>query len=732
MKKFDLIATSTAGLEAVVSRELKDLGYAPKILSSGRIAFEGTIEDIIRTNIWLRCADRVLISAGSFAATDFGQLFDGVYNLPWETIIGRIDQFPVRGRSWKSQLSSVPACQKIVKKAVAKRLIAGHKTNNLPECGSALFTVEVALAKDIATITIDTTGAGLNKRGYRDFVGHAPIKETLAAAMVQLSYWRPDRQLVDPFCGSGTIPIEAAMIERNIAPGLKRKFAFEDWTLIPASLVAKQRKLAEQAIKHDVKLDILASDIDRNQIGIAKRHAKQAGVLNDIKFQVQDFADLRSNTQFGCIITNPPYGERLDNTQEIKELYQYMPAVFRNLKTWSFFLITSFKNFEKLIGQPADRRRKLYNGRLECTYFQFHGPRPPKTADQLTEADLQEQSDRKENDSPQNSDVKTNINSVFGGIDEHAHKQAEMFVNRLKKQARHLRKWPNRGITCYRLYDKDIPEIPLAVDWYDGKLHIAEYERPTDRTPAKHADWLDFITVKAAEALDVPQEYLFVKRRMKQKGSLQYEKLGNRQVEFTVRENDLNFKVNLSDYLDTGLFLDHRITRKMFAKEAFAKRVLNLFAYTGSFSVYAANANARSVTTVDLSNTYLDWAEENFELNNIPLKDSYKFVRDDTMKFLEFHKPGKSYDLAIVDPPTFSNSKRNEDIFDVQRDYIDMLNRLITLMSSGGVIYFSNNFKRFKFDESKINASCREISKQTVPEDFRNKRIHRCWRIVCP
>ena len=731
MKKFDLIATSTSGLEAVVSRELKDLGYSPKILSSGRIAFTGTVEDIIRTNIWLRCADRVLISVDSFAATDFGQLFDGVYKLPWENFIGRLDQFPVRGRSWKSQLSSVPACQKIVKKAVAKRLQAGHKTDYLPESSQALFTVEVALAKDIATITVDTTGAGLNKRGYRDFVGHAPIKETLAAAMVKLSYWRPDRQLVDPFCGSGTIPIEAAMIERNIAPGLKRNFAFENWGIIPANLVKEQRQLADQAIDRELKLDILASDIDRNQLSIAKRHAKQAGVLDDIKFQVRDFADLQSSAEFGCIITNPPYGQRLDNTAEIRELYEYMPAVFRMLKTWSFFLITSFKNFEKLVGQPASRRRKLYNGKLECTYYQFYGPRPPKSEDQLTEAELKAQQELLQNETSDQEQTKTNVESVFGGIDEHAHKQAEMFVNRLKKQARHLRKWPNRGITCYRLYDKDIPEIPLAVDWYDGKLHIAEYERPTDRTPAKHADWIDFITAKAADALEVSQKFLFVKRRQKQKGSQQYEKFSNRQVEFTVRENDLNFKVNLSDYLDTGLFLDHRNTRKMVAKESFAKRVLNLFAYTGSFSVYAAEAGARSVTTVDLSNTYIDWARQNFQLNDIKLRDCYKFVRDDVMKFLEYHKPGKFYDLAVVDPPTFSNSKKNEDIFDVQRDYVEMLNKLITMMSPGGVIYFSNNYRRFKFEEDKINASCREITKQTIPEDFRNKRIHRCWRIVC-
>ena len=734
MKNFDLIATTSFGLEAVVSRELKDLGYAPKTLSPGRVWFKGGFEDILRTNLWLRAAERVLVRVGTFEARDFGQLFDRTYALPWENFVSVTGEFPVRGRSYKSKLTSVPACQKIVKKAIAKRLQDAHESEILPETG-ALFTIEVALLQDKATLTIDTTGAGLHKRGYRDFIGNAPMRETLAAALVMLSYWKPGRLLVDPFAGSGTIPIEAAMIGRNIAPGLERKFECETWPVFPNELSGKMRRLARMEIRPSLTPKIIARDINRDQLSLARRHAKNAGVLDDIIFQQGDFAELESDQKYGCIISNPPYGERLDNRSEIRELYRFMPAVFRKLPTWSFFVITSFKDFETIVGQPADRRRKLFNARIECTYFQYHGPRPPKPG---TEADAK-------NDAPvateqseiANSAVpaiasQAEVTGVFGGVDEHAKQQAKMFANRLAKQARHLRKYPKRGITCYRLYDKDIPEIPLAVDFYDGKLHIAEYERPSDRTPAQQADWLEFIISAGASELGIAPENVFLKRREKQKGTSQYEKVSDRQVEFIVRENDLNFKVNLSDYLDTGLFLDHRQTRAMFAKEAYAKRVLNLFAYTGAFSVYAANANARSVTTVDLSNTYLSWAQENFQLNGLENPRMFKFVRDDAMKFLEHHKPGSQYDLAIVDPPTFSNSKKTEDVFDVQRDYAAMLNRLISLMSPGGVIYFSNNYRRFKFDETLINASCREISKQTVPDDFRNKRIHRCWRIVTP
>jgi len=709
VSSLELIATATFGLEAVVARELNALGYEAEIIQPGRVLFAGDAEAVCRANLWLRCADRVLLRLGAFDAGDFGVLFDRTYALPWEQWIPADGAFPVRGRSVKSQLSSVPACQRIVKKAIAEKLLAAHGAASLPETGAA-YTVDVALLDDVATLTLDTTGAGLNKRGYRPLAGPAPLKETLAAALVLLSFWKPDRPLVDPFCGTGTIPIEAAMIGRNLAPGAGRRFAAEDWTAPAAPLWEAARAEARDAALPSLPVRILGTDVDEAALKMARFHAAKAGVENDIHFQQGDFADLTSRREYGCLICNPPYGERMGDREQVRDLYRSMPNVLRRLKTWSHYILTARAGFETLVGRPADRRRKLFNGRIECTYYQFHGPRPPRrdAARRRTPAEPQQ---------------------AFGGISDKAREQADIFRNRLDKRARHLRKWPARGITCYRLYDRDIPEVPLVVDRYGDCLHLAEYDRPHDRTPAEHGDWLDLMARTAGEALGAAPADVFLKRRSRQRGASQYERVADAARTLDVTEGGLTFRVNLSDYLDTGLFLDHRITRSMVRDAAKGKRVLNLFAYTGSFSVYAADGGATSTTTVDLSKTYLDWARENMAANGFTGR-SHRFARADAMTYLREHRTYRAYDLAVVDPPTFSNSKSLRADWDIQRDHAALLNRLMELMTPGGVIFFSTNFRRFKLAESALpGAAIHDITAQTLPDDFRNRRIHRCWRM---
>jgi len=713
MAEFDLIATTTAGLEACVKRELRDLGFADaKVHSPGRIVFGADADGVARANLWLRTADRVLLVVGSFEARDFDELFDRTGALDWPRWIPPDAEFPVRGRSHKSQLSSVPACQKTAKKAIVEKLRAAHGASELPETG-ATCAVEVALRDDVALLTLDTTGAGLNKRGYRAAAGPAPLKETLAAALVQLSFWRPDRPLIDPFCGSGTIPIEAALIGRDIAPGLNRTFAAEQWPAIAPTHWQDQRDAARARIRPALGMRIIATDIEPKAISLASYHAGLAGVADDIHFQQRSFDALTTSREYGCVICNPPYGRRFENGPEVMALYRSMPDVFRRLRTWSFYVITSV-DLEEILGQPADRRRKLYNGRIECTYYQFHGPRPPTDS---APAPIDEAAD------PAPA-------PAFGGLKDNAATQVEIFTNRLRKMARHLRRWPGRGITCYRLYDRDIPEVPLAVDVYEGRLHIAEYDRPHDRTPAEHADWLDLLARAAGEALGIDAEEVFLKRRRRQRGTSQYDRFAEVGRVCTVHEGGLAFEVNLSDYLDTGLFLDHRITRERVRAESAGKRMLNLFAYTGAFSVYAAGGGAAATTTVDLSKTYLDWARRNMTANGFT-GPQHRFVAGDAMEFLRRHRPGPHYDLAVIDPPTFSNSKRTPGVFDVQRDHVELLTAAAALMPAGGVIYFSTNFRRFKFDAAALpGLTAHEISRQTVPEDFRNKRIHRCWRMT--
>ncbi|WDV45573.1 class I SAM-dependent RNA methyltransferase [Clostridiaceae bacterium M8S5] len=375
MSNIELIATSSFGLEAVVKRELLNLGFENPKVENGKITYKSDEEGIAKSNLWLRSADRVLLKLGEFRAESFEELFQGTKSLPWEDWITEDGEFIVNGKSVKSKLFSISDCQAIVKKAIVERLKIKYKTDWFKETG-AKFTVQVSILKDIATLTIDTSGVGLHKRGYRQDSVEAPIKETLAAAMLQLSYWNKDRVLLDPFCGSGTIPIEAALIGKNIAPGLNREFVSMDWPRVGKDIYKKVRVEAYKGIDTEAKLKIFASDIDKDAINLAKENSIEAGVDDCINFKAISLRPINIKDKFGVIVCNPPYGERLGQRQEIMKLYRKMGSFFGELKTWSKYIITSEKEFEKAYGKKADKKRKLFNGRLEVNYYQYFGPRP--------------------------------------------------------------------------------------------------------------------------------------------------------------------------------------------------------------------------------------------------------------------------------------------------------------------------------------------------------------------
>lgn len=375
MEKIILIATAAFGLEAVVAREIKELGYEDVKVDNGKVTFEGDFKALARCNLWLRSADRIRLKIGEFKATTFEELFEKTKALDWANWIPSDAQFPVEGKSIKSTLFSVPDCQAIVKKAIVESLKKKYKVNWFQETGP-LYKVEVALLKDIATLTIDTSGPGLHKRGYRDWIGTAPLKETLAAALINLSFWKPDRLLVDPLCGSGTIPIEAALIGKNIAPGMNRSFACEEWPNIPRTVWREARAETHDLADFERKLQIMGTDIDEKILRVARRNAREADLDQDIHFQQMPLKEWRSSKKYGVIICNPPYGERLGEAPEVKKLYQEMGEVFNRDKTWSSYVITSCEDFEKLYGRKADRKRKLYNGNIKTDYYQFYGPRP--------------------------------------------------------------------------------------------------------------------------------------------------------------------------------------------------------------------------------------------------------------------------------------------------------------------------------------------------------------------
>ncbi|MBX3385124.1 MAG: bifunctional 23S rRNA (guanine(2069)-N(7))-methyltransferase RlmK/23S rRNA (guanine(2445)-N(2))-methyltransferase RlmL [Phycisphaeraceae bacterium] len=832
----DLLATCTFGLEAVVVRELAAMGYPAKPVGTGRVSFEGDARAIVDTNLHLRTADRVLIRVGDFPVgggdEGFDALFEGVRGLCWERWIAPTAAFVVSGRCVRSVISSEPAVQRATKRAIVDRLRSAHTVETLPETGPTV-RVEVALVNDHATLTIDSSGSGLHKRGYREGTpGEAALRETLAAGLVLLSVWRPGRPLVDPFCGVGTIAIEAAMIARRIAPGLSRSFDAERWLdcggqpLIDRDLWEDCRSDARAQILPDrVRPTIHAGDIDDRALALARINAQRAGVDRDIHFVRRDALELSSTLDYGVVITNPPYGERLGGDEhEIESLYRALPGVFRRLPTWSFHILTGRLDMEHLFGQQAHRRRKLYNAKIETTYFSFLGPKPPgmermereedapefeagptgvdgvadvdAVGDVDGEAGAQADSDvgtvagaAGSDTTPQRGPSRPSIPPAFGGLRERDEREAEEFARCLANNLRHLRKYPSRGITCYRVYERDAPDVPLIIDRYEDHYHAVEYERGGghSRSAAQQADWADLMRSTIARVAEVPIGHVHLKEKHRQRGLSQHERVSEEGQRTIVREGEgeggggLRFEVNLTDYIDTGLFLDHRLTRAMVRKEAQGKRFLNLFCYTGAFSVYAAAGGALHTTSVDLSNTYLDWAHRNFALNGMggrvcrdrepSAKSPHALIRSGVMEFLTSAR--NTYDLMIIDPPTFSNSKSTDADWDVQTHHTELLTRAAHLLGPGGVIYFSTNFRRFKLDEEALSAlridhppttparngaahkassghgaggagsggsggsggegehalSIREISRQTVPPEYRNTRIHRCWRM---
>jgi putative N6-adenine-specific DNA methylase len=377
MGKYQLIATAAMGLEALVAKEVRSLGYDCEVENS-RVTYTGDESAIARSNLWLRTADRIKIKVGEFKAFTFDELFEKTKALPWEHFLPEDAEFPVIGKSVKSKLFSVSDCQAIVKKAVVERLKKHYKRNTWFEESGALYRIEVALLKDVATITIDASGSGLHKRGYRIDQGEAPLKETLAAALVMLTNWQADRPFMDPFCGSGTIPIEAAMIGQNIAPGFNREFASEAWNWIPKKVWDDARMEAEDLAKYDLPIDIIGSDIDHRMVRIAEGNAVEAGLGDLIHFKQMQVRDISTSKEYGVIVGNPPYGERLGDKKAVEHMYKEMGQAFNKLDTWSIYIMTSNEDFEQLYGKPATRKRKLFNGFIRTDLYQYWGKKPPR------------------------------------------------------------------------------------------------------------------------------------------------------------------------------------------------------------------------------------------------------------------------------------------------------------------------------------------------------------------
>ncbi|MEQ9891567.1 bifunctional 23S rRNA (guanine(2069)-N(7))-methyltransferase RlmK/23S rRNA (guanine(2445)-N(2))-methyltransferase RlmL [Pectobacterium aroidearum] len=696
-----LFASTARGLEELLKSELESLGAQSCTVVQGGVHFEGDNRLLYRSLLWSRLASRILLPLNEFKVHSDLDLYLGVQAIDWSTVFSIDKTFAVHFTGTNEDIRNSQYGALKVKDAIVDSFT--RKTGQRPDVAKQQpdIRVNVFLQRDTASVSLDLSGDGLHQRGYRDLAGLAPLKENLAAAIVLRSGWQNGTPLVDPMCGSGTLLIEAAMIASDRAPGLHRThWGFNAWLKHDAELwreVTSEAQLRARQGLQATTSRFFGSDNDRRVIDIAKANARRAGVAELISFSVKDAAQLQNplpEGPKGTVISNPPYGERLESEPALIALHNMLGRKMKSdFGGWQLSLFSASPELLSCLQLRAERQFKAKNGPLDCVQKNY----------QLAETQS-----------------------------ESAGQIAEDFANRLRKNLRKLDKWAKQqGIECYRLYDADLPEYNVAVDRYGSWVVVQEYAPPKTVDAQKARQRLFDVINATLSVLELPSNRLVLKTRERQKGKNQYEKLAQKGDFLLMEEFGAKLWVNLTDYLDTGLFLDHRIARKMLGEMSRGKDFLNLFAYTGTASVHAGLGGARSTTTVDMSRTYLEWAEKNLRVNGLTGRQ-HRLIQADCLSWL--HNANEQFDVIFIDPPTFSNSKRMEESFDVQRDHLALMKDLKRLLRRGGTIMFSNNKRGFQMDSAGLIAlglNAKEITAQTQSQDFaRNRQIHNCWLLT--
>ncbi len=730
MTQYQLFATTPKAMEGILASEIEALGGQNVQQKLAGVAFVGDLALAYRVCLWSRTANRVFLPLSSFEVKSQQDLYDGVKRINWFEHMKPDDSLAVSFSAKNSQaINNTHFGAQKVKDAVVDQMRAKFNKRPNVETERPSLRINVYLHNEMAQLSLDLSGESLHKRGYRDVSIAAPIKENLAAAILLRAGWpkiaAKGGSLLDPMCGSGTMLLEGAMIAADFAPGLLRDyFGFLGWKKHDAALwqslldEANQRREAGMA-----KLPVIVGfDQDRRTVATALQHVENAGLAGKIHIEKRDISDASAAESWpkGLVACNPPYGERLGDEAQTAELYRHFGEILKQrFAGWQATMIISNPELGFRLGIRSQKPITLFNGALECKLLRFNIEEKaffePKAKSQQERVEQISRKAQAEQPDP----------------------QAEMFGNRLRKNLKKLSKWiKQNNVHCYRLYDADLPEYAVAVDVYQGELtwvNVQEYESPKTIDPAKANQRLAGVMAEIPKVLQIPADQVFLKIRRKQKSTDQYEKLGERGHFHVVEEGGCKFWVNFEDYLDTGLFLDHRPIRLMLQQQAKGKRFLNLFAYTGSATVHAIMGGAVASVTVDMSNTYLDWANRNFDLNGI--RGDHKLVRANCVQWLAEQaalKQRPQFDLIFLDPPTFSNSKKMDEAFDVQNDHAQLLKNAAALLAPGGVLYFSTNFRRFKMDTQALaGLNIEDISPSTIPEDFaRDPKIHYCWRIT--
>ncbi|CDN05855.1 bifunctional 23S rRNA (guanine(2069)-N(7))-methyltransferase RlmK/23S rRNA (guanine(2445)-N(2))-methyltransferase RlmL [Klebsiella quasipneumoniae] len=696
-----LFASTARGLEELLKTELEGLGATDCQVVQGGVHFQGDTRLLYQSLMWSRLASRIMLPLGECRVYSDLDLYLGVQAIPWTEMFNPGATFAVHFSGLNEEIRNSQYGALKVKDAI----VDSFTRKNLPRPNvdreSPDLRINVWLNKETAHISLDLSGEGLHLRGYRDGTGMAPIKENLAAAIVMRSGWVPGTPLLDPMCGSGTLLIEAAMLATDRAPGMHRgHWGFGGWAqhddVIWKEVKAEAQTRARQGLAA-YGSRFYGSDVDARVIDRARRNARRAGIGELIDFEVKDVAQLNNplpKGPYGTVISNPPYGERLESEPALIALHSLLGRIMKSqFGGWNLSVFSASPELLSCLQLRADKQFKAKNGPLDCVQKNYH----------LAESE--------------------------GGKPAML---AEDFANRLRKNLKKFEKWASQeGIECYRLYDADLPEYNVAIDRYADWVVVQEYAPPKTVDAHKARQRLFDIIAATIAVLGIAPNKLVLKTRERQKGKNQYQKMAEKGDFIEVQEYNARLWVNLTDYLDTGLFLDHRIARRMLGQMSKGKDFLNLFSYTGSASVHAGLGGARSTTTVDMSRTYLEWAERNLRLNGLTGR-AHRLMQADVLGWLR--ESNEQFDLIFIDPPTFSNSKRMEDAFDVQRDHIRLMTDLKRLLRKGGTIMFSNNKRGFRMDHDGLAAlglKAQEISQKTLSQDFaRNRQIHNCWLIT--
>jgi len=706
------IATAPVGAASVLAEELAQFGGEDIRERSHDVKFQGTLEVGYRACLWSRTATRVYLSLGSIDATSSKSVYEAVKRIDWREHLAPGATLACDCSGGNESIRHTIYGSQLLKDAVCDNLreSTGERPNIQPERPDVLLHLHVE--GPTALVSLDFSGESLHRRGYRSEGGRAPLKENVAAAVLLRAGWlqiaAAGGMLLDPMCGSGTFLTEGALIAADAAPAIDREyFGFLKWHGHDAALWARLRgeALARRSARV-ARRCILGSDIDSEAVRMASANAAHAGVADWLHVEKRALGEVpRPRGETGLIVANPPYGERIGAESGLPELYSELGAVLRDrFQGWQAAILTGNPPLARNLGIYAKRSHRVFNGAIECRLLRFD----------LNAASAQRPAE----------EVRADWSSRPG---------AQMFANRLRKNLQRLDPWAAREhIDCFRVYDADMPEYAFAIDLYGREsrhVYVQEYAPPKSVNQESARERRREALAVLPEVLGVPLPQVHTRVRKPQKGADQYEKRESAAERHAVQEGGLKFWVNFRDYLDTGLFLDHRIVRGMLRAWAKDADFLNLFCYTGSATVYAAAGGARSTTGVDLSNTYLDWAHENLLLNGFR-GDNHELYRADCLAWLEEQEPrGARFDLIFLDPPTFSNSKRMEGVLDVQRDHVGMIRRSLKLLRPAGRLVFSTNYTRFKLDQGGLeDLAIEDISAATVPKDFeRHARIHKCF-----